>query len=439
MWKIIFNNLWSRRKHNIWIFAELIAVTIVLFAILDNFVVSLYDSMLPLGYDSDRLCVVDLSVYDSGTPQYKTDRSDSVSTANDVLFLMNKIKSLPEVENATFHRYQYLNCYSLNMSHFFSGKLEMDTIYNVGMMCQTFHSGYNFFETYGVRSVEGSPSVEELSKMSYAENDIIITKSIADIFYPGEDIIGKTVFRNSYDSTATRYRVVGIVEDVRYHSTKRTGNLVFKHQPQIELFWGAKITVRLKAGIDVENFVECFAETMTTEMEAGNIYAESIKSYDEIISEFEYDSGVTSTRSMYSALALFFLCNLVVGVIGTFWYSTRRRKGEIGIMRSFGATRWNIRYMLLGEGVILSVVSVVLGCVVYLQYAIAEGLAGTEMDKSFNSFNFMDTWVTHFGEHFMIISLLCYVVITITVLIGIYLPARNISNIEPIDALRNDG
>ena len=52
--------------------------------------------------------------------------------------------------------------------------------------------------------------------------------------------------------------------------------------------------------------------------------------------------------------------------------------------------------------------------------------------------NLVDSWIFHFGEHFMNISLICYVVITATVLVGVYFPARSISNVNPIDALRDE-
>ena len=35
MWKLILNNLWSRRKRNGWLMAELILVSVVTFIIID--------------------------------------------------------------------------------------------------------------------------------------------------------------------------------------------------------------------------------------------------------------------------------------------------------------------------------------------------------------------------------------------------------------------
>lgn len=55
MWKLILKNLWSRRRRNGWLLAELILVAILSWAIFDPVLVVTYERHLPLGYDADRL------------------------------------------------------------------------------------------------------------------------------------------------------------------------------------------------------------------------------------------------------------------------------------------------------------------------------------------------------------------------------------------------
>lgn len=437
MWKLIFKNLWSRRKRNGWIVVELIVVTIVLFVLVDKMAVSLYDSSLPLGYDADRLCVVSMKAYNNKSPRFNKERWDSASRVDDAFFLINKIKSIPEVENVTAVPWSYINGIGGSSNAMFSGNKERDSINLVNCIFYQFVPGLNYFETYGIKSVEGSPSAEELSKMSYAPMDIVVTKTYVDLFYPGENVIGKKVFHADPDKPDRwKYRVVGVVDGVRFKSYERTNCLAFMPYDGYYFYYTCEAIVRLKPGVDMDDFVADFKKNRIPEMKAGNFYATGIKSYEDIIADQEQNDGITSPRQLSSVLMIFFLVNLCLGVIGTFWLQTRNRTEEAGIMRSFGAKRWTIRWMLLGEGFVLSTISVIIGCLVYLQVALDRGLE--EGYKSFFHLNKIDTWITHFGEHFIIISLLCYVVIMITVLIGIYLPARNISNVEPIDALRNE-
>lgn len=56
MWKLIIKNLWSRRRRNGWLLAELILVAILSWAIFDPVMVVTYERHLPLGYD-ETVCV----------------------------------------------------------------------------------------------------------------------------------------------------------------------------------------------------------------------------------------------------------------------------------------------------------------------------------------------------------------------------------------------
>lgn len=52
MWKLILKNLWSRRRRNGWLLAELILVAILSWYIFDPVMVVTYERHLPLGYDA---------------------------------------------------------------------------------------------------------------------------------------------------------------------------------------------------------------------------------------------------------------------------------------------------------------------------------------------------------------------------------------------------
>ena len=184
----------------------------------------------------------------------------------------------------------------------------------------------------------------------------------------------------------------------------------------------------------MDRFLHDFKPWMIKEMKAGNLFARTAKAYNKIIDEREFSEGVTSKYRMNTALALFFMVNLCLGVIGTFWMQTRVRREEVGVMLSFGATPRHIIRLLMGEGVVLTTFAVFIGCLLYLQYAIKEGLyVGNSWMNSPDKY-----WVSEFTPHFLILSVLVYLVLLAVVLIGIYIPARRISRIPPTEALRDE-
>ena len=58
MWKLIFRNLLSRRRRLAWLLCEIVIVSIVIWVFVDPIVVNGYIDTLPLGYDRDRLCMI---------------------------------------------------------------------------------------------------------------------------------------------------------------------------------------------------------------------------------------------------------------------------------------------------------------------------------------------------------------------------------------------
>lgn len=423
-------NVWSRRKRNGWLLAELVLVAVVTWVILDPVIVMLYDQSLPTGYDEDRLCLVDVAKLDTRAPQYNEQVADSAGNAQHFFRLIDKIRTLPEVEHvAPVLSFAYMESQG-NMSRVY----QTDTLNRTYAAVIPFTPGHHYFETYGFRSLPGSPSPEELSALSYGERDIVVTRSLAEALFPDGHALGQWCNYPSGGSKEEGARIVGIVEDVRAYTTRRSSLLAFSPEQRVNVGDDTRILIRLKQGVSPDRFLHDFRPWMVNELRSGNWFGRTVSSYPQLIRKYEYGAGVTNRIRLNVALAVFFLVNLCLGVIGTFWLQTRKRSEEAGVMRSFGATPGHIVRMLLSEGAMLCTVAFLLGCLAYLQYAIHEGLSNGANWKEVMS----DDWVSHFGSHFAGVSLIVYLILVIVVGIGIYIPARNISRIRPVDALRDE-
>ena len=439
MWKVIFHNLWSRRKKIGWIFTELAIVTMILWVLIDVSTVFLYNKSLPNGYDNDRLCQVDIRTYSEDDPMYYNEEYGTEEACNEnIERILRKVKDYEGVENATyiFTFWQYLGTSSVQTYYMKSGNEAVDSLIKP-IHVMRFHPNTNYFETYGIETTEGSPSPEELSELNFAWNDAVITEDVAKRFFGKENAVGKKLFFIDWKKDTIWCPIKAVVKDVRHQSYRPNSALIFRPLLKPEVYNYCTLVVRVKDGVDMSDFLKGFDEFVNKELNVGNFYAEKVESLNEIIrvSEISY----VTLNDITLILTVFFLINLSLGVVGTFWLQTRDRVEEMGVLRTFGATKWNIRIMLLGEGFVLSTLAVFVGCMLYLQIALHTELVGTSLGMSYNiGTNLTDSWILHFGEHFMIVSLLCYVVITITMLIGIYIPARSISNVNPIEALRVD-
>jgi ABC-type antimicrobial peptide transport system permease subunit len=198
------------------------------------------------------------------------------------------------------------------------------------------------------------------------------------------------------------------------------------------------VVLRLKPGVNPRRFAE--EQNLNAWNYASDHYAvASFTAYDDIGSARNQFAAPTLSYdfNLQIATALFFLINLCLGVIGTFWMQTKRRTEESGIMRAFGATKRRVMLMFLAEGWVMATVSMFIACVLYLNYVklgfgelcISPHQPGTQPDP---------TWVADKPLHFLIISAVVYIIILCTVLIGTAIPAVKIIGARITHALRDE-
>ena len=198
------------------------------------------------------------------------------------------------------------------------------------------------------------------------------------------------------------------------------------------------VVLRLKPGVNPRRFAE--EQNLNAWNYTSDHYAvASFTAYDDIGSARNQFATPTLSYdfNLQIATALFFLINLCLGVIGTFWMQTKRRTEESGIMRAFGATKRRVMLMFLAEGWVMATVSMFIACVLYLNYVklglgelcISTHQPGTQPDP---------TWVADKPLHFFIISAVVYIIILCTVLIGTAIPAVKIIGAKITNALRDE-
>ena len=244
------------------------------------------------------------------------------------------------------------------------------------------------------------------------------------------------MIRQEEDSDENAFKVVGVIEDIRPYSINREPNVIFCSWDQINNGGSMhNFILRLKDDIDVDDFAENLIK-IKGDFGSGALQIGSAKSVKKCAAD--RNMFTTGEYNLKLSLLTFFLINLCIGVVGTFWLQTRQRKGEIAVMKTFGASRKNIVCMLLGEGFVLTIIGSLIGFACFLQYAITEGLYTGNPYGPKDVSSVIDCWVNNFSEHFMIVSGVILVLLLIVVSIGILIPALNISKINPAVALHDE-
>ena len=441
--KQIINNLWSQRAQNVWLLAELVLVCFVAWKQLDPIAVRMYYKSLPKGFDCERLVVAQTSITD--IRWFEGDNADRVLDQK-TRILKQKLQASDEVEQVCILSQLYGLLAPRNMfSHSVDNEGDLyaygdDTVH---VYENLYLKNEHFFETYGIHAAEGSPTAEELSK---SDEGVVISRSLAERLYgSAKAAIGKEIDHrvisayDKIDDWVSSGHIQGVVEDVHVSDTSFDTWRVYWATRDCPLVYShSQLVIRLKPDVDVRRFVE-EQNFRLQQFTSEGLAIVSFTPYEDIAtSKNQFASPMLSYDFNLSvATALFFLINLCLGVIGTFWMQTKRRTEESGIMRAFGATSGRIMGMFLAEGFVLTTLSMIITSILYLNY-VKTGLGSLCINPQLPQCQPDPTWVADKPLHFCILAGIVYFIICIVVSIGIAIPAWNIVRTKVVKALRDE-
>ena len=421
------------------LFLELVIITVVAWAVFDPAVVNLYYRSLPLGYDSSQLLYAETEVNGSwselvdGVPQ---DPCEMTEKRRDQI--LRQLTSVEGVESAYLYEQDY-GAMGYSRPSFRECVAGGDTLYLASI---NFSSDAHFFETYGLKPLPGSPSAAELSRLSYQEQQVVLTRSGAIALFGTADVVGRRLTISSSDP-AIEATVAGVVEDFRMSVSNTVRSIIIK--PQKPQYTTCRYVIRLKKGLNAHRFVEEHGKELIGSGQMGFSRISRIMTFDEYLQRLELDDGRTQEVNRSLALALFFLVNLMLAVIGTVWLHAKRRTEECGVRRAFGATRGRLFLDFLWRNALLATAAVVVGLIIYLNYA-HSGIQAFNGEEYYETLYTIDAailptdkaWPEHFWPHFLVVSAVVYVIILCTVLVGTAIPALKIVGTRITEALRDE-
>ncbi len=427
--KNILRNLWNHRSQNIWLFVELIIVTVVAWMVLDTAIVCRYLRNMPDGFDADRLvCIKAYRVYDP----LKKDNIDE---------LKDYLRQIDGVENVCIEDREPYGSFTSYVG------IERVVIDNDTVRVRSFEllPGQKFFNTYGIHVLDGSVAEDDWNPD--AERTIVISKSIAQRMFNRTDVAGRKIHIRTSDRLQgddtpewSDYRIQAVVEDSKASTYDYNPCALFIPTK----FYGVEnynITLRLKEGVDPRLFLEVHRQELNKAEVNGSIYSLfGGQPYQTIREAKNANEKEEKEYRMNLLLSSFFLISVCLGTIGAFWKQMQRRTGEVGIMRAFGATRPRVIRMFLQEGFVLTTLAVFIGIAIYFNYAISHEFPSSYLIPKYNPGGMFagipQFWFMNFSTHFTVVSILIYLLLLAVVSIGIAIPAWKASRTNIVDTLK---
>jgi len=405
----IFKIIGNQWKKNIWILAELLIVFILLWACCAVLYSTAERYSIPLGFDTDHVYRVAVRNIPPSSPYYTKDRSDG----KDFLDLAERLRKCPAIEAVSVSYY----------AHLYAGYSNYTNLYNdsISVYAKYGQVSPEFVDVFRIKALNENIDLKERLKDGY----VILSSDAAEKLFGEERTLGE--FTNSTDSNAQVLKgvITGPMKRSPYYYGLPMAFFPFEkdyYENRSYAGFNDEICIRVFPKED-HNFPSRFFEMMEGQLAIGNLYITELISFDTMAERYHTKEGITDTLYQTIFITVFFMLNILLGIVGTFWFRTQSRRSEIGVRSAMGATRASIRKMMFLEGICMLLivwVPAILLCYHLLYSGALESLL------VFKDVNFI---------YYLKVTLITTALVSLMIVAGIWYPARQASRLKPVDAL----
>ena len=272
--------------------------------------------------------------------------------------------------------------------------------------------GPNFFSTLGIPLLAGREF--DNRDASASPKVAIVSEKMAQMYFHGQNPVGRHFGFGSGDSVQLNIEIVGLVKD-----SKNT-DLRQEIRPLVYIPY-AQDTHQGNATFYVRTNIEptAMASTLrkTVQSVDANLPVFDLKTLDQELDEIAFSERLLT----FFSLCLGFLAALLaaIGLYGVMAYMVSRRTREIGIRMALGASQTNVAWLVLRENVRIS----------------AAGL-GIGLVAAFGIGKLIESQLFGVKASNPLVFLIAAVLLSAVAFLAGWLPARRAAGVDPMVALR---
>lgn len=380
--------IWNKKRSNFLLFVEIFASFLILFAVFSLVVYQRSNYTRPLGFDTENTWVVNLRF----SPEV-----DSAQQWQAKQLLKQELASLPAVERVGF---------SGAITPFSGGQWTWSNDEN-GFLIQAsiYESDLDYPAVAGLNIVAGRAFRPDDLLATYPA--VLVNQQFLETYFPGRNMIDSIVHLDR------ERRIVGVVDHFKYRGdfAEELEQMILLTPPESP---GMKsLHLRLRPGV-----------APTLEEEIYTQVAQLLGNREFSIEQLAQRRNRENRSVLVPMIALLSICgflviNVALGLFGILWYNISKRRAEIGLRRTLGASRGEISGQFL-----LEIYGVVLGAM----------LCGAVFAVQFPWLGLIDIPAATY-YYAIALSLL---LISGIVLLCAYYPSRQAARVHPAVALHEE-
>jgi predicted permease len=265
-----------------------------------------------------------------------------------------------------------------------------------------------YFATLQLPLAQGRDFSDQDTKES--QRVIIVNQTFAERYWPGQEPIGKQVVS---DLTNESFTVVGIARNAKYNQLNEAP-IPFVYLPLYQIY-RAGMTVNARVSGDPLTFARA-VEQAIHQLDADVVV------YDVTTLDLRRQVSTIGVRvggTFVGAFGLLALVLAAIGVYGVTSYTTNQRTHEIGVRLALGASRADVLRLILGRGILLTVVGLAIG-----------------LSLSFGVTRFLKSLLLGVSSTDALTFVGVALLLSAVVLVACVIPARRAMRVDPLQALR---
>lgn len=421
--KTLLKQIRNEWRSNLFLFVELLLVFTVLWYIVDWTVVTARVYNAPMGFDTDHCYNIDLGKYTPKAAAYNPALTPE-NDMEDLLQIVDRLKHRPGVEAVALSQ----NCYPYNEGS--NGiRIAVDTVM---LQARYFIIEPDFFRVFRFQAADGSGTDKLVEAVRRKE--IVTTSNLTDD-YPelgladASSLLGREVPYWDPDAPV-RHRIGAIAAPTRwshFYTSHEYGGAFITSTLDMDLLkeYGDARYINLSLRVSAEedhDFIDRLMEDADRLYQVGNLYLLNATSFKDLreISELE---DMNEVKTQLCVLG-FLLMNIFLGVIGTFWFRTQHRRGEVALRMAMGSSRSEVFMRLMTEGVLLLTLAAVPAALIAFNVGIAELVDVEKMNFT--------------ADRFLLGIAFTWLLMAVMIVAGIWYPASRAMKVQPAEALHDE-
>ena len=335
--------------------------------------------------------------------------------------LLTRLRSLPGVEAASFASMVPFGAFSEGRGVQPLGPPGVDGAQSRGASYTIV--GRDYFRSLGLSMLRGREFTDAETQADTPPAVAIVDETLARALWPDGDPLGQQIrFRDGPTGRLSNpLSVVGLAPGRR--------NEIFDQQPTPHVYvpfgwqYRGNMTIHLRLAAGGQEAAQSMLQTVREEVRAFDerLPVLALKTLE----DFRADSAgiwvvraAASVFTTFGALALFLA---VIGLYGVKAYVVSRRTREIGIRMALGADRGNVLWLVLREGLILTLAGLGIGLLL-----------------SFGTAQLLSSLLYEVSTLDPVVFILATLLLAASTLLASYLPARRATRVVPMVALREE-